>query len=399
MNNFLFLKIAKNRNSGLCNQLYNLVGSIEDCIKNNKNIIVIDNFLKQIDSDQYCPISKIIDLKKFNLYLSKYNILLFDKNDIKIEILSLKLIIPEYKTQDPNQNPQNNIIQNKIIILDSLLPSFLSESTFHIPKKRSFISEIIENTTIDIPCKILITYKINNYTINHIIDLDKGIVINDFILELNKDNYKFIESPLLYFGHSSNPKLFSDIFKNITIKDYFNSSFFPENVKLNVIHLRLEQDAITHISKIEGKQEGEKKKELEKKYIEMIEKYIGSSDQERENVLVLTDDYNNAVVDFLSSNPKYNPILFDKKYKFRELNAIRDLLLSEKCNRCFIGVMESSFSYGIMFRISKQLDDSSDVSSTEKPDLSNLKCVIFDMLNTSKSERIYVAQNLIDSKY
>jgi len=394
MNNFLFLKIAKNRNSGLCNQLYNLVGAIEFCIKTNINFIVIDDFLKQIDSDQYCPISQIIDLKKFNLYLSKYKVILFDKNDINIKITSLKIIISESNPKESNQH------QNKTINLDSLLSSFLSDSIFNIPNKSSFVSKIIENVkSPDDFNNLIISYKINDYNVNHVLELNKGITKEDFTLELNKDNYKFVESPILYFGHSLNPKLFSDIFKNITIQEYFNSSFFPENVNLNVIHLRLEQDAIEHISKIEGKQESEKKKELEKKYIEMIEKYIGSSDQERENVLVLTDDYNNAVVDFLSSNPKYNPILFDKKYKFRELNAIRDLLLSEKCNRCFIGVMESSFSYSIMFRISKQLDHSSDVSSTEKPDISNLKCVIFDMLNTSKSERIYVAQNLIDSKY
>jgi len=381
MDNFLFLKIAKNRNSGLCNQLYNLVGAIEYCIKNNKKYLIIDRFLKQIDSEEYCPINKIIDLPKFNSYLLKHNITLFDKINTTIELVSLNIIITENKTEKTTIN------------LDNLLPTFVSNNVFNIPKNRSFITEIIEkydrllfNRLFDLQ----VNYKINGLDISDIIFLNNGVISDDYVLNLNINNHTFVESPILYYGHSSYPKLFSDIFKNITFKEYFNTEkLFKDNINLSVIHLRLENDAITHISSLKGKEEGETKREFENKYIEMIEKYIGNSNDEIKNVLLLTDDYNNEVVKFLSSNSKYNLILFIKTYKFRELNAIRDLLLSENCNRCFIGVMESSFSYGVMFRISKQVKDYNE----------NHKCVIFDMLDTSRQERVYNSEKLINSTY
>ena len=45
----------------------------------------------------------------------------------------------------------------------------------------------------------------------------------------------------------------------------------------------------------------------------------------------------------------------EKKFKERELNAIVDLIISEKCNRVITGIYESSFSYFAMLRVIKGL--------------------------------------------
>lgn len=78
MSNVLFLKLAREPNNGLCNQLLSLVSGILHCIKKKKQILIIDKFLTQINSNSYCSISNVFDLVLINEYLKKYNLYLID---------------------------------------------------------------------------------------------------------------------------------------------------------------------------------------------------------------------------------------------------------------------------------------------------------------------------------
>ena len=78
MSNVLFLRLVREPNNGLCNQLLSLVSGILYCIKTKKQLLVIDKFLTQINSNSYCSISDVFDLISINNYLKNYNLNIID---------------------------------------------------------------------------------------------------------------------------------------------------------------------------------------------------------------------------------------------------------------------------------------------------------------------------------
>ena len=78
MTNVLFLRLAREPYNGLCNQLLSLVSGILHCIKQKKELLVVDKFLTQINSGSYCSISQVFDLTLLNNYLRKYKINIID---------------------------------------------------------------------------------------------------------------------------------------------------------------------------------------------------------------------------------------------------------------------------------------------------------------------------------
>jgi hypothetical protein len=70
-------------NYGLCNQLLSLVSGILYCIRNKKELLVIDKFLTEINTNNYCSISQIFNLIEMNNYLQKYNLKIVDGFNIK----------------------------------------------------------------------------------------------------------------------------------------------------------------------------------------------------------------------------------------------------------------------------------------------------------------------------
>jgi hypothetical protein len=110
------LKIAKDPGCGLCNQLYALVGCIDHAIYNkNMNIIIVDNFLKQINSNYYCPLSEILDMNAFNAYLLRYNIALIDRNYIHPAINSIVYHNSQNKKMDITYDVCGKFLNNNIL--------------------------------------------------------------------------------------------------------------------------------------------------------------------------------------------------------------------------------------------------------------------------------------------
>jgi hypothetical protein len=83
MSNAFFLKLVNKDNYGLCNQLLSLVSGILYCIRNKKELLVIDKFLTEINTNNYCSISQIFNLIEMNNYLQKYNLKIVDGFNIK----------------------------------------------------------------------------------------------------------------------------------------------------------------------------------------------------------------------------------------------------------------------------------------------------------------------------
>ena len=67
----VYLNFCPKPGSGLCNQLYSIAKTCLDCSKNNIKYIFMSKFLKQINSNDYCNISEIIDIKKTNSFFKK----------------------------------------------------------------------------------------------------------------------------------------------------------------------------------------------------------------------------------------------------------------------------------------------------------------------------------------
>jgi len=136
--------------------------------------------------------------------------------------------------------------------------------------------------------------------------------------------------------HSKFYNLANNLMSEITSK-------LGDNIKVNVIHLRIEDDAVNHWSKMSNMNPFLYKKILERKYLYFIHKYI----QKHTFTIVLSYNKKNKIINFLNKNGYY---FFTKKSDFsagRECNALKDLLLARKMNNYFIGAGGSTFSHFI----------------------------------------------------
>jgi hypothetical protein len=214
----------------------------------------------------------------------------------------------------------------------------------------------------------------------------------------------FIPSPELYLGESLNPLQFIDILQNIQFhKQFINSNeMMMKNIahdfslstfleggkrgdvqsKINILHLRLEHDAISSFSTQNITDSFTFQKKVEERYIEMIQKYIHPRD---EVTIVLSSDYKNGVIDFLTEK-KYRFFCTSKIYAYREINAIQDLLFYQYCNHIFIGVYESSFSYTLMYKMFK------------REIYENTRCVIFKVNDINAEEKIFTKNSSLKNK-
>lgn len=117
---------------------------------------------------------------------------------------------------------------------------------------------------------------------------------------------------------------------------------------INVIHLRIEQDWLDHVSARRNPRvtSAVVYDEIAKKYINVIQKYIKKDD----TTYILTGSPNNKVIDYLRNN-QYTYFLFPKITPYREMNAAMDMVIGKQCNNVFIGCGGSSFSDILKYRI------------------------------------------------
>ena len=283
--NAYFLKLARENNNGLCNQLLSLVSAILFCIRTKKELLVVDKFLTEINTNSYCSISQVFNLIEINNYLNKYKLKIVDGFTINIDAyrpISWDVITLAKK--------HNNV------------------------RLLAFIDEIYSNIYFS---KYLMTY-VSNF-----------------------NPLKFIQS--------------DDVNSDETNTE--TNTEISINKKINVIHLRVENDAIEHWSKQNNMNKKVFRQLLVNKYIDLIKNNI----QKEDRTLILTGDLNNEVVQFMKEN-KYNIMFINKKFNSdqptRELNAIVDLIIGRYCNNVFIGCDGSTFSELLLKYIPDTIEDS-----------------------------------------
>ena len=329
---YMYYSQISNPWSGFTNQIFSLITGIINAYQKGEKIVIVGNFLNDINKSIYTPINDIFDISNINIFLKQnYDIIIVDRNNIKFEIISAK-----YGTDDTNYIDltdyivKHNFVNNKLFInTQCSFNNMMGDPCFGIIKK------------------FILKYKINNYYIEEIYD-EK--LTSDIIIDF--DGCGYVDT----FGwiNSFNDNMFDKILTNIT----FNADFILKseliikkintNKRINIIHLRLEDDGIIHWSRQNNITREKYKIILEEKYINLIKNYISLNDEN----IILSSSLSNGVIDFLNLY-NYNYIFVEKFFNDREKNAIIDLLVSKYCNNIFIGnfnikkLSGSTFSYYI----------------------------------------------------
>jgi len=325
-----YSKIGK-LGDGFTNQIIALISSIITSYSNGDKVVIVDDFLNDNTKTNYTPISDIFNVDAINVFLKQtYDIIIVDRNKVNFEILSVK-----YGTNETNY----------IDLTDFIKEQYFKVNKLFINKECSF-NDIKGDPCHGIVKKLILRYKINDYCIEE--TYDEYLKSN---IEIDFDG-PYINT--IGWITSFNDNMFEKILKNITYNDSFilkaelMAKKINTNKKVNVIHLRLEDDGLEHWSRINNVAKNEYSEYLERKYIHLIKKYLSETDEN----IILSSSLSNGVIDFLKQN-NYNYKFIDKFFDDREKNAIIDLLLSKYCNNIFIGNFNvknlngSTFSYYI----------------------------------------------------
>ena len=320
-----YLNIGNN-GAGFTNQIFALIGGIRGAYIKGEKIVIVDHFLNDINNITYSPISEIFNIKKINEYLyNNYGIIIVDKYNTNFDILTV-----QYGTNETNY----------IDITEYIKTNYCNKN-LSIDKNCRF-NDIKGDPCPGIVKEIIIKYRISDYMIeeNHSEKLKSNI-------EINFDGNYFFGVALINSSHNN---MFDKILQNIE----YNSDFIMKsetilkhinaNKKINIIHLRLEDDGILHWSKQNNMTRNNYKDYLVNKYINIIKKYISNTDEN----IILSSSLSNGVVDFLN-NHNYNYKFIGKCFKDRERNAIIDLLISKCCNNIFIGNFNMKNMNGSVF--------------------------------------------------
>ena len=350
--NFLFTDISSTNTSGFCNQLYSIAGSCCHSINNNPpnstKVIFIGKYLMEINSNKFCDIGEIIDLNASNIFLKKYNIILFDMFNFDFKIVQISYGLEKYSyditseiiKQNENENNMNNI--NKFCISKNINLNDIKGDPIEYYKKMFFIPFNKNQSK-----KLYITYSINGIIFNEILNESSGYLKNDFLIDFTQE--KKI-SPVYNDGSF----IFADILRNIVFNNVYvkkanefikSKININNNKKINCIHLRLEDDAIEHWSKENKLDYNTYKPILENKYIQFIQKYIDKNIP----TIILAHNYDNNVIKYLTEN-NYNFIITPNFHPDRDVSAIIDLHIGQICNNICICVFESTFSLVLFTR-------------------------------------------------
>jgi len=323
--------------AGFTNQIFCFITSIILAHNENKNVVIVDSFHKDltIENSGVC-ISKIFDIDKINDHISKkYNIIILSKYDINFRIKHV------------NYGYENNSYD----LTDKVINFFYEENVLRIPKK------IIMNLLGGDPCfgikkKMTIKYSLNDHDFVQVFD---ETLNEDIIFNLSNTTFS------LTFGwiDQINRTMFDDILRNIhynseydNINKKYIEKYIDADKKINVLHLRLEDDSIKHWSKINRMNETCFLKYIEHKYIELIRTYIGKDDEN----IILSYSTDNEVINFLKNNG-YSYHFVEKNNEGREISAMIDFLISNECNNIFIGnhnpqkLNGSTFSYYVAIKL------------------------------------------------
>lgn len=328
---------------GLCNQLYSLINTIliGKSFRGHTTII-IDDFLTDINTNVYIDSRMIIDFDKMNELLESYNVTLLYKSDVSFQIKEVLFGVITKNTEDIT-----SIVKEK----------FTGKNILMIPRSTDLNKLCSDGDPVPHTRKqIYITYTVNDrvFKLSHdeiILNSHDDLVL-DFVTFshlkwLSNTNIQHANREIDSFNYILKNIHYHHIFIN-TVKN-ISSKLWTENEKINIFHLRLEDDAIDFWSHINGIQPDLYKTILEQKYIRLIQEHIDIDS----TTLLLSASTENAITKYMDDNGVKYLYMPKNIVEGRDTNAILDLVASQYCNSVFIGNINpnnyhgSTFSYAI----------------------------------------------------
>lgn len=386
--NILFCKVGF-PHSTLCNQLYNIVNTITIALSQSGNkVIILDDFVKDISSMETIPTDQVLDLPTINRYLNQHNITILYKHDVDFVIEKVVYGLKHVKTID---------------VTESIKRQFVSNNFFYVPHGYS-LNELNQED----PCpgkykQLYVYYKINTIefqkTFHEKTLVYKGPIVMDFFHYYNKRTsyVNAIDEPWLTRINRKDSRglapFFDKLLHHLSFNEYFESKAIdflktiPYSAKTNIVHLRNEDDAIQHWSKLNHMEPEDYKNKYETNILDAIRSHI----MPHECTIFLTSFVeNNPVLDVLREE-QYQIYVRENENIGRELNGLIDLHIGGKCDNVFIGNYNiethdgSSFSHVLYSRFKK-----------------DVKCIFIDMVNINspyKKEYLYNEDNYHEKYY
>lgn len=335
MDNFQFVRVGM-MGCGLTNQIGFIISGIMYAKLQRKQFVILDDFNCNFNTISPRPISEIIDLDYLNQFLTRFDIHVLDKHNISVEVLSVKYGSLGTVIDITNETKKRFLVNGKLLI-----------------HKGININDIKGDPVPGITKHLFIKYRVNDTITNAIwkenpsedINLDvstlRALVDFSWMAPYDTELYDAI------LQHIRFQPEFTTIAQNILME-------FQLTPRVNILHLRDDEDAINFWGSINKMPIFEFKDKLTSKYISLIKKHFDPQD----SIIVLTSNLGSPVLKFLYENG-YQVNVSDKSHvQGRELNAILDLLLSNSCTNTFIGNINpenfhgSTFSYLILRQLS-----------------------------------------------
>ncbi len=209
-------------------------------------------------------------------------------------------------------------------------------------------------------CSNIIDFKELNKYLNvynvKIVDGGNTIIKNINSYKLKFDNQFFMEekNQLLAKALTQQIPFTNDIssppnnFMNNLMEMY---KIDPTQIKINVVHLRIEDDAVSYWAKYNKMNPTIYYNRLLNNYMELIKKHI----DRKSFTIIISGKNNNEIVNYMKMH-KYSHTYFTPPSDYQEVNATMNLILAKMCNNVFIGNTDSTYSLLLQNVIS--IDDS-----------------------------------------
>lgn len=353
-NNVFFCRVGFCR-TGLCNQLYCIANVISiAAAQSGHKVIILDDFITDIDTSTLRPSSQVLDIQKCNDVLG--NIHLIYKNDITMTLDKVEYGLNHVSVLDITEH----IIR----------AGFWTFNRLHIPQGTCLNELIKEDPCPHMRKHVRVYHSLNGIPFQKV--FHERMLLEHYSIDINHSNYDGKNSS--HTLDQSQPWLtrinrddsrrnlhfFNDFLKNVSFqKEYhemaelFYKSVckFNNKAKINILHIRNESDAIEHWASINKMTKERFQEEYETQYIECVNDNLDKNDI---HIALTSFTEHNPIIESLRlagyriycrpNNPEIG----------REMNAIVDLMLGLYGNSYFIGNLDpqtfqgSTFSYVLL---------------------------------------------------
>jgi hypothetical protein len=329
---------------GLCNQLYSLVNSmILGKAFPGHSTIIVNDFMTDLNSNSFCDPRYVIDFIKMNNFLKPYNISLISKPEVQFSIQKILFGMYPDKVVD---------------ITSKVIEKYYKDNKLHIPLGTS-LNDLTIDPVPGIRKQIYIWYTVTNRNYFKCFHEYELLHDQEILLDFNHfSNVNWLTKTSIHdFKHEV--ATFNLFLQNICFQEkYYTMSHdlvssilskYTPDIIINVIHLRVEEDAIDFWAYINRIDKELYRNVLEQKYIRLIQEHI-----DRDSLtFLLSMNTDNAVTNYMQKNGYQFSYLNKTVVQGREVNAILDYIASSQCTGVFIGNINpnncagSTFSYSI----------------------------------------------------